>query len=549
MRGRALLTPLLALATACAGGPPGGVWPSGPADILVQGGTVYDGSGQPGRRADVLIRVDSIVAVGTGLSAPDTIDATGLAVAPGFINMLSWGYDDLLRDGRGESDLRQGVTLEIFGEGQSPGPVNERVAAELLSRGDTVQQWGFGEALDSAVARGVSVNVASFVGAATVRMHELGAANRAPSADELVRMETLVRQAMKEGALGVGTSLIYPPASYSTTAELVALARAAAADSGVYISHMRGEGDHLLQAADELLTIAREAGVAAEIYHIKAAGRPNWGKFDTLLAKVDSARRAGLRITADMYTYPASSTGITTLFPDWAAAGGFDSLLARLQDAAVRARIEAEAEPREASETLIVGVRDARHRPLVGKTLEDLARERGVTPLVAAMDLVVADRSRIECVFFSMDENNVRKALRTPWVSFGSDGSAFTLGDSVPANSTHPRAYGNFARLLGRYVREERLIPLEEAIRRLTSQPAANLGLHRRGRLVPGAYADVVVFDPAAVIDKATYEKPHQYAVGVRHVVVNGIPALRDGEVTGARPGRVVRGRGWRGPR
>jgi N-acyl-D-aspartate/D-glutamate deacylase len=537
------------LAAACAPGAPDGIPPSRPADILVHGGTVYDGSGGPGRRADVLIRVDSIVAIGSGLSAPESLDASGLAVAPGFINMLSWGYDDLLKDGRGESDLRQGVTLEIFGEGQSPGPVNERVAAELLARGDTVEQWGFGEALDSLAARGVSMNVASFVGAATVRMHELGAGDRAPSAAELGRMEALVRRAMKEGALGVGTSLIYPPASYSRTPELVALARASAPDSGVYISHMRGEGDHLLEAADELLTIAREAGVPAEIYHIKAAGRANWGKFDTLLAKVDSARRAGLRITADMYLYPASSTGITTLFPDWTAAGGFDSLRARLADPAVRTRVESEAEPREADEVLIVGVRDPRNRPLVGKTLEAVARERGVSPLAAAMDLVVEDRSRIECVFFSMSEDNVRKAIRTPWVSFGSDGSAFTLADSTPANSTHPRAYGNFARLLGRYVREEKLIPLEEAIRRLTSQPAANLGLHRRGRLAPGMYADVVVFDPATIIDRATYERPHQYSEGVRHVVVNGIPALRNGEVTGARPGRVVRGRGWEGER
>ncbi|HEU5042381.1 MAG TPA: D-aminoacylase [Gemmatimonadales bacterium] len=525
--------------------------PAGGYDLLIRGGTVYDGTGAPGRRADVAIAGDSVVRVGdlAGASARDTLEAAGLAVAPGFVNMLSWAYDALLQDGRGESDLRQGVTLEIFGEGSSPGPVNGRVAAELLARGDTVEQWGFGEALDSLVARGVAMNVASFVGAATVRLHELGADDRTPTPDELGRMQALVRRAMEEGALGVGTSLIYPPASYSRTPELVALAAASAPAGGVYISHMRGEGDHLLEAADELLAIAREAGVPAEIYHIKAAGRANWGKFDSLLAKVDSARRAGLRITADMYTYPASSTGITTLFPDWTAAGGFDSLLARLRDPAVRARVEAEAEPRDPEETLVVGVRDPRLRPLVGRTLAAIARERGVTPLVAAMDLVVEDRSRIEVVFFSMSEDNVRKAVRTPWVSFGSDGQAFTLGDSVPANSTHPRAYGNFARLLGRYVREERLIPLSEAIRRLTSLPAGNLGLHRRGRLAPGYYADVVVFDPATIADQATYDRPHRYAVGVRHVVVNGAPALRDGEVTAARPGRVVRGQGWRGPR
>jgi N-acyl-D-amino-acid deacylase len=467
-------------------------------------------------------------------------------VAPGFINMLSWGFDELLHDGRGESDLRQGVTLEIFGEGQSPGPVNDRVARELLARGDTVQPWGFGEALDSLVARGVSLNVASFVGATTLRLHEIGADDRAPTADELARMQALVRRAMEEGALGVGTSLIYPPASYSTTAELVALARASAPYGGVYISHMRGEGDHLLEAADELLAIAREGGVPAEIYHIKAAGAENWGKFDALLAKVDSARRAGLRISADMYTYPASSTGLTSRFPTWAEAGGFDSLLARLRDPAARARIEAESDLHDPTSVLLVGFRSAPMRALVGKTLADVARERGVSAPTAAMDLILEDRSRVGVVFFSMAEENVRKAVRTPWVSFGSDGGAYTLADSVPANATHPRAYGTFARLLGRYVREERLIPLEEAVRRLSALPAGNLGLARRGRLAAGFLADVVVFDPATVADRATYEDPHRYATGVRHVVVNGIPALRDGAVTPARPGRVVRGRGAR---
>ena len=547
----ARVAPALALVAACAGGAPGGAVPERGYDLLILGGTVYDGGGGPARRNDVAVQGDSIVAVGplARARARDTLDAAGLAVAPGFVNMLSWGYEALLEDGRGESDLRQGVTLEIFGEGHSPGPVNELVARELLARGDTVERWGFGEALDSLVARGVTMNVASFVGATTLRLHELGADDRTPTAGELARMQGLVRHAMEEGGLGVGTSLIYPPASYSRTPELVALAAASAPYGGVYISHIRGEGDHLLEAADELLAIARQARVPAELYHIKAAGRANWGKFDALLAKLDSARRAGLRITADMYTYPASSTGITTLFPGWTAAGGFDSLLARLRDPAIRARVEAEAEPREADEVLIVGVRDPRLRPLVGRTLAAIARERGVSPLVAAMDLVVEDRSRIDVVFFSMSEDNVRKAVRTPWVSFGSDGQAFTLDDSAPSNSTHPRAYGNFARLLGRYVREERLIPLEEAVRRLAALPAANLGLHRRGRLLPGFYADIVVFDPATVTDRATYDQPHQYAAGVRHVVVNGVPALRDERVTAERPGRVVRGAGWRGAR
>ncbi len=548
MRGLARAALVAAAFAGCAPSPPSEPSPRSAADLLVLGGTVYDGSGAKPYAADIAIAGDSIVAVDRGrrTSARDTLDARGLAVAPGFINMLSWGFDELLQDGRGESDLRQGVTLEIFGEGQSPGPVNERVAREMLARGDTAHPWGFGEALDSLVARGVSMNVASFVGATTLRMHEVGTEDRAPTAEELARMESLVRQAMEEGALGVGTSLIYPPASYSTTAELIALAKASAPYGGMYISHMRGEGEHLLEAADELLTISREAGVPAEIYHIKAAGRDNWGKFDALLAKVDSARKAGLRISADMYTYPASSTGLTSRFPTWSESGGFDSLLVRLKDSVTRARVAAESDMREPTGILLVGFRSAGMRPLIGKTLADIATERGVAPEVAAMDLVVEDQSRIGVVFFSMAEENVRKAVRTPWVSFASDGGSFTLADSVPANSTHPRAYGNFARLLGRYVREEKLITLEEAVRRLTALPAANLGLRRRGRLAPGNYADVVVFDPAKVADLATYEQPHRYAAGVRHVVVNGKAALRDGQVTDARPGRVVRGRGWK---
>jgi len=542
----ALLAALAALA--CTGQPAPGPSPLVAADLLIRGGTVYDGGGGPPYAADVAIAGDNVIAVDRGrqTSARDTLDARGLAVAPGFINMLSWGYDELLRDGRGESDLRQGVTLEIFGEGQSPGPVNQRVARELLARGDTAALWGFGEALDSLVARGVSLNVASFVGATTLRLHEIGADDRAPTAAELARMQALVRRAMEEGALGVGTSLIYPPASYSSTAELVALASASAPYGGVYISHMRGEGDRLLEAADELLHIARDAGVAAEIYHIKAAGADNWGKFDALLTKIDSARRAGLRITADMYTYPASSTGLSSRFPTWAEAGGFDSLLARLRDPAARARIEAESDMRNPAGVLLVSFRSPLLRPLVGSTLEKVARDRGVVPAVAAMDLVVEDGSRVGAVFFSMAEENVRKAVRTPWVSFGSDGGAWTIADSVPVSGTHPRAYGNFARLLGKYVREERLIPLEEAVRRLSALPAANLQLRRRGRLLPGYFADVVVFDPAAIAERATYEQPHRYAVGVRHVVVNGTAALRDGEVTAARPGRMVRGRGAR---
>lgn len=527
--------------------------PPAPAfDLLILGGTVYDGSGKAPRKANIGIIGDSIVAIGklTGWVAADTLDARGLAVAPGFVNMLSWGYDELLTDGRGESDLRQGVTLEIFGEGTSPGPVNQRIASEALARGDTLHPWGFGEALDSLAARGISLNVASFVGATTVRMHEMGMDNRAPTPAELERMRELVRTAMREGALGVGTSLIYPPASFSTTGELIALAAASAPWNGVYISHMRSEGSRLLEATDELMRIAREGGVAAEIYHIKAAGRAHWGKFDAMLAKVDSARRKGLRITADMYTYPASSTGLTSVFPDWAQQGGFDSLLVRLADPPTRQRIASEASLSDPQGTLLVGFRNPDLRPLIGKRLSEVAAERKVEPIVAAMDLVLEDRGRVSVVFFSISEENLLKALRKPWVSFGSDGGAYTLADSVPTNATHPRAYGNFARLLGRYVREEKLITLQEAVRRLSALPAANLHLARRGKLAPGYYADVVVFDPVTVGDRATFENGHQYAVGMRHVVVNGGISMRDGVVTAARPGRVVRGAGWTaGPR
>lgn len=520
-----------------------------PYDLLILDGTIYDGSGKAPRRGSIAIQGDSIVAMGQlrGASARDTIDASGLAVAPGFINMLSWGYDELLTDGRGESDLRQGVTLEIFGEGTSPGPVNDRIYREALSRGDTLHRWGFGEALDSLVARGVSMNVASFVGATTVRLHELGMENRPPTAEELEAMQGLVRTAMAEGALGVGTSLIYPPASFSTTEELVALVRASG-PHGYYISHMRSEGTRLLEATDELMRIAREGGVPAEIYHIKAAGKASWDKFDALLAKVDSARRAGLRINADMYTYAASSTGLTSVFPDWAQSGGFDSLLVRLADSASRARIAAEATLSDPAGTMLVGFRNPALRPLMGKRLGDVAAARQVSPIVAAMDLVLEDRGRVSVVFFSISEENLRKALRRPWVSFGSDGGAYTMADTVPSNATHPRAYGNFARLLGKYVREERLLTLQEAVRRLSALPAGNLRLQRRGRLAPGYFADVVVFDPATITDRATFENGHQYAVGVRHVVVNGVPALRDGAATTARPGRVVRGRGHGAP-
>jgi N-acyl-D-amino-acid deacylase len=541
--------------------------PAGPPsyDLIIAGGTVHDGSGQPGRRMDVGIRGDSIAAVGdlATAGAARRIDARGLAVAPGFINMLSWANVALLHDGRSQGDIRQGITLEIFGEGSSMGPITDSMRARALAGQDEIRYeipWTtLGEYLEHLERRGVSPNVASFVGATTVRIHELGYANRAPTRAELGRMEALVEAAMREGALGVGSSLIYAPADFASTAELVALARAAGRHGGMYISHIRDEGGRLLEAVDELLTIAREAGVPAEIYHLKASGRANWGKLDSVIRKVDSARSAGLRITADMYTYPASSTGLDATMPTWVQEGGHDAWVARLRDPAIRARLRQEmsggttydnafANAGGPDGILLVSFRQDSLRYLTGKTLGEVARMRGTGPEDTAMDLVIQDDSRVGCVFFTMSEENVRRKIAVPWVSFGSDGGSYSTEGVFLLSGTHPRAYGNVSRLLGRYVREEKIIPIEEAIRKLTLLPATNLGLRRRGALRPGMYADVVVFDPATIADHATFERPHQYSTGVRHVFVNGVAVLLEGEHTGAKPGRFVRGPGWRGP-
>lgn len=552
---------LLALA-ACAPRPT----PSPPAyDIVIRGGTVYDGSGSAPRTADVGVRGDRIAAIGD-LSADRggrEIDARGLAVAPGFINMLSWATTSLLHDGRSQGDIRQGVTLEIFGEGSSPGPVNEAMRQRALEAQRDIRYeipWTtLGEYLEHLERRGVSPNVASFIGATTVRIHELGHENRAPTPEELARMEALVETAMREGALGVGSSLIYAPADYARTEELIALARAAGRHGGMYISHVRDEGGGLLEALDELITIAREAGVPAEIYHFKASGRANWNKLDAAIRKVDSARAAGLRITADMYTYPASSTGLDATMPTWVQEGGFDAWVERLRDPAIRARVAAEmrgegdgydnafANAGGPDGILLVSFREDSLRYLIGRTLGDVARARGTSPEETAMDLVIQDGSDVGCVFFTMSEENVRRKIAIPWMSFGSDGGSYATEGVFLRSGTHPRAYGNFARLLGRYVREERIIPLEEAIRRLTLLPATNIGIRDRGALRPGYFADIAVFDPATISDRATFEQPHQYSVGMRHVLVNGVPVLADGEHTGAKPGRFVRGPGWRG--
>ena len=532
-------------------------------DLVIRHGTVYDGTGGEPAVGDVAVLGDSIVAVGDlGRERGRVeVDATGLAVAPGFINMLSWATEDLLVDGRSQGDIRQGVTLEVFGEGWSMGPLTDTMRAELIARqGDLtfdVPWTSLGEYLDHVVSRGVATNVASFVGATTVRIHEVGFTNRPATPEELARMQDLVRQAMAEGALGVGSSLIYAPANYATTEELVALARAAGESGGMYISHIRDEGRGLLTAIRELITIASQAGVPAEIYHLKASGRPNWGKLDSAIALIDSARAAGLRITTDMYTYPASSTGLDATRPTWVQEGGHDAWVARLKDPVVRKRLLAEmrgdagfdnafVNAGGAEGILLVSFRNPALKPLTGKTLAEVAEMRGTSPEETAMDLVIEDNSRVGCVFFTMSEDNVRREMQLPYMSFGSDGGSMSTEGAFLLSGTHPRAYGNFARLLGKYVREEQLLTLTEAIRRLTSQPADNLKLSRRGRLAPGVHADIVVFDPATIIDRATFDQPHQYATGVHHVWVNGVQVLRDGEPTGAAAGQVVRGPGYR---
>ena len=536
-------------------------------DVIIRNGTVYDGTGAPPRRTDVGLRGDRIAMIGplAGAGAAREIDAQGMAVAPGFINMLSWATTSLLHDGRSQGDIRQGVTLEIFGEGTSPGPINDSMRQSMLENQRDIRfeiPWTtLGEYLEHLERRGVSPNVASFVGATTVRIHELGHVNRAPTAAELARMEALVDHAMREGALGVGSSLIYAPADYAKTDELVALARAAGRHGGMYISHIRDEGGGLLPAVDELLTIAREAGVPAEIYHLKASGRANWAKLDSVIGKVDSARAAGLRITADMYTYPASSTGLDATMPTWVQEGGYRAWAEQLRDPAIRARVAAEmrgdgtaydnafANAGGPDGILLVSFREDSLRYLVGRTLGDVARMRRTAPEETAMDLVIQNGADVGCVYFTMSEENVRRKIAIPWVSFGSDGGSYAAEGVFLRSGTHPRAYGNFARLLGRYVRDEKIIPLEEAIRKLTLLPATNIGIRDRGALRAGYYADVVVFDPATITDRATFEQPHQYSVGVRDVFVNGVQVLAAGEHTGAKPGRFVRGPGWKGSR
>jgi N-acyl-D-amino-acid deacylase len=563
-----LLAALLVAIAACGQPPPAPTPAPAPAanyDVIIRNGIVHDGRGGPGVRADVAIAGDRIAATGdlSRARAATEVDATGLVVAPGFINTLSWATTSLIHDGRGMSDLLQGVTLVVFGEGTSPGPLNEAMRVEQLAAQSDIRfdiEWTtLGEYLEYLEQRGVSPNVASHVGATTVRIHELGYEDRAPTPAELDRMRKLVRHAMEEGALGVGSSLIYAPAFYAGTAELIALAEEAGRYGGIYTSHMRSEGNAFLEALDELITIAREADVPAQVYHLKAAGEDNWPKMDTAIARIEAARAQGLRITAEMYTYTAGATGLNAAMPPWVQEGGFDRWRERLQDPAIRARLLHEMRtPTDEWESLyllagdpdrviLVSFREDSLQYLTGRTLGDVARMRGTSPEETAMDLVVQDGSRVGVVYHLMSEENVRRQVQLPWMAFGSDASALAAEGVFLRSNPHPRAYGNFARLLGKYVREEGLVPLGEAIRRLTSFPAENLGLRHRGALEPGFHADVVVFDPATITDHATFQDPHQYATGVHHVWVNGVQVVRDGEHTGARPGRAVRGPGWSG--
>jgi N-acyl-D-amino-acid deacylase len=558
-----LLTTILVLLAGCA--QPATKQPA--YDLLIRNGTVYDGSGGAGFVADVAIRGDRIAAIAEPGSeiegdAAEVIDARGLAVTPGFINMLSWATETLLEDGRSQSDIRQGVTLEVMGEGWSMGPWSERMKDEVLQLNGDIKydiEWTtLGEYLQHLEERGVSTNVASFVGATTVRIHELGYADRAPTAQELAQMEQLVAAAMEEGALGVGSSLIYAPAFYSSTEELIALCRVAARYGGRYISHMRSEGADLLGAVDELITIAREAGIGAEIYHLKAAGKDNWDKLEDVFRMVEAARAEGLDITADMYTYTAGATGLDAAMPPWVQEGGHAAWVERLQDPDVRARVLNEIrQPGDGWENLyhaaggpdhliLLGFRNDALKHLTGKTLAEAAALRDTSPEDTIIDLVIEDDSRVATAYFIMSEDNIAKKIRQPWMAFGSDAESLAPEGVFLQSNPHPRAYGNFARLLGKYVREEQVISLPEAIRRLTAFPAENLGLAGRGRLQPGHYADVAVFDPAAITDHATFSEPHRYATGMRHVIVNGVPVLKNGEHTGAMPGRFVRGPGAR---
>jgi len=534
-------------------------------DILIKNGAIVDGLGNPAYLGSVGINGDTIAAVGK-LNATGTleIDAADLIVAPGFINVLSWATESLIEDGRSLSDIKQGVTLEVFGEGWSMGPLGEDLKKELqlpTSQGDIKYDidWNtLDEYLQSLVKRGISPNVASFIGATTVRINHIGYENRAPTDEELISMQQMVRQAMEDGALGVGSSLIYAPAFYSNTEELIALCKVASEYDGLYISHMRSEGNRLLQSVDELMRIANEADIRAEIYHLKMSGKENWSKYDDVIKKIDSARTAGLSITTNMYTYVAGATGLDASMPPWVQEGGYKKWSERLQDFEIRKKVlEEMTTPTDKWENLmqaagtsdnllLVGFKNDSLRHYTGKTLTEVADIHGKSPEETAMDLVIADGSRVGTVYFLMSEENIKKQIALPYMSFGSDAGSLAPEGVFLNSSTHPRAYGNFSRLLGKYVRNEQIISIEEAVRKLTSLPASNLKINKRGSLIKGNFADLAIFNPETIQDHATFTKPHQLSTGMVHVFVNGEQVLKDGKHTGAKPGRVVRGPGYK---
>lgn len=534
-------------------------------DLIIRHGSVYDGSGGAPLAADVGVRGQRIVAVGdlSKAHAAREVDAKGLAVAPGFINMLSWAPDSLFVDYRSMSDLKQGVTLEVFGEGESLGPLTPTMRETAQKQQADLKYpvtWnGFGEGMETLAAHGIAPNIASFVGATTLRIHEVGYADRAPTAQELANMQELTRTAMREGALGVGSSLIYAPAFYAKTDELIAITKAAGEFGGGYISHIRSEGARLLQSADELIRIASTAGVHGEFYHFKAGGKNNWPKQAQAIARIEAARKQGLDISANMYVYTAGATGLDAAMPPWVQEGGLDEWIKRLKDAKTRKRVVKEMNtPTDAWENLylasgkpenilLVQFKNPELKPLTGKSLAEVAKMRGKSPAETAIDLVIEDGSRVGTVYFLMSEDNVKQAVALPWMTFGSDEGSYAPEGDFLKFQPHPRAYGNFARVLGKYVREEHVITLPEAVRRLTSLSAKNLKLRDRGELKPGNFADIVIFDPATVGDRATFDQPQQYATGMRDVFVNGVQVLKDGEHTGAKPGQFVRGPGWSG--
>lgn len=534
-------------------------------DVIISGGTIYDGFGGPPVVGDVGIRGDRIAAIGNlaGVPAAQRIDATGLAVSPGFINMLSWATESLIEDGLSQSDIRQGVTLEVMGEGWSMGPINERMRADMIAQQSYIRfdpTWTtLGEYMDDMVERGITPNIASYVGATTVRIHVLGEEDRAPNAQELAQMQDLVRQAMREGALGVGSSIIYAPAAYAQTDELIALTAAAAEFNGGYISHMRSEGDRYLEAIDELIAIGRATGARVQMYHMKPAGEANWDLSEPGLARLNAARAEGIDVTANVYTYLAGATGLDASMPPWVQEGGHDAWVARLRDPAIRARVIREMRDpapnwesllrltRGPQDVILIGFRNPELRGYTGKTLAEVAAERGTSPEDTIIDLVIADNSRVDTAYVLMSEENLERNLRWPYTMLGSDAGSMAPEGAFLQFNPHPRAYGNVARFLGRYVRERQVMPLQEAIRRLTTLPASSIAIRERGALQAGYYADVVVFDPATIADHSTFEQPHVYSTGVRDVFVNGVQVLRGGEHTGARPGRVVRGPGWIG--